>query len=215
MICVILNHNGHYVLKKAIESVMNQSRPADKVVVLDNKSVDESWRIARMVGIDVVHADNQYQFISGLNDSFSLFDGQIFFMSNDMVLDREFIQRIYNTPYDITWPSSFDEKGVEYEPRKKAIMTGAFMMHSDVFKTIGEFDTNLAPAYYEDLDYSIRAKKLGFTMGKCKEARLTHQASHSFSKVYKKKEIGALCRRNLWYLIKKHGLIRVIQFLYT
>lgn len=215
MLVVILNYNGHYVLKQAIESVMNQSLPAEKIVVLDNKSVDESWRIARIAGLEVVHCDNRYQFISGLNDAFSMFYTDIFFMSNDMVLDKDCLHHLSRSPFDITWPSSFDKNGKEYESNKKTIMTGAFKMSRFVFDTIGKFDTNLAPAYYEDLDYSIRAKALGFSMGKCKEARLTHQASHSFSKVYNKKAIGALCRRNLWYLIKKHGLIRVIQFLYT
>jgi len=216
LLVVILNWNGKDVLRQAIESVKAQTLQPDKIIVVDNASTDGSDQIAKDMGVEVVYADNKHQFITGLNTAFSLEEGLIFFMSNDMVLSRACLQNMRFGGWKvISWPRTVDSNGIEFERDKKSIMTGCFMMDRRAFDVIGDFDINLTPAYYEDVDYSIRAKELGFYLSKEKDALVKHQASHSFSKVYNKKTIGKLCRRNLWYLIKKHGLIRVIQTLCT
>lgn len=211
----VLNYNGKEVLERCLLSIKAQTKQPDEIIVIDNASTDESWKISDKFGIRVVHADNEHKFITGLNVAFSLVKDICFFISNDVFLDSRCIEHLLEEESQIVWPRFFSENGKEFEKGKRSIMTAAFMMRKETFRMIGKFDTNLAPAYYEDLDYSIRSKKLGITLTQCKFAFCSHHASHSFSKSYHKKAISKICRKNLWYLIKKHGLIRVSHFLYN
>ena len=216
---VILNYNGREFLKRSIESVQTQTIKPDNFVVIDNSSTDNSWRIAKDMGVEVCPANNEHQFITGLNAAFSLFSfGHTLFMSNDIFLEEECLADLLSSPYDITWPHCYDENtGFELERGKKTIMTAAFMMKVTTFQKIGPFDTKLAPAYMEDWDYSIRARKLGFTLGQSKMGTATHLVSGTFSKAYKKSEISEFCKDHRIYVIKKHyrGIKREVMLAFT
>ena len=82
------------------------------------------------------------------------------------------------------------------------------MMQKSTFDFVGKFDENLAPAYWEDVDYTIRAHRLGFKTKKG-VGRAIHYANWSFSKVYSKKQMSNWCRRNAFYIFRKHFLNRV------
>ena len=82
--------------------------------------------------------------------------------------------------------------------------TTCFLSSWDTLSKIGEFDTNFSPAYYEDVDYSIRARKKGVKLIVAKDAIAYHRANFSFSKVMKKREISDVCSKNRQYLINKH-----------
>ena len=77
-------------------------------------------------------------------------------------------------------------------------------MSKSTFRTVGEFDVKFAPAYYEDMDYSFRAKAKKFNLRVLELAKVRHIGSYSFSKVKSKKEISKLCRDHRRYFINKN-----------
>lgn len=62
------------------------------------------------------------------------------------------------------------------------VVTGAcFMTTRDLWNKLGGFDKVFSPGYFEDTDFCLRAKELGFSTVYCGEALLYHYQSKSFS----------------------------------
>lgn len=61
------------------------------------------------------------------------------------------------------------------------VVTGAcFMTTKDLWDKLGGFDKIFSPGYFEDSDYCLRAKELGYSTIYCGEAVLYHFQSRSF-----------------------------------
>lgn len=204
----ILNYNGKDIIGRAVDSVLKQSHKPDEIIVVDNQSTDESWKIIEKDVSRVIHADNQHKFITGLNTVFKqASEDVIMFMENDVVLHRDCIREMILPHNRIVSPAFYHpvtgkKFAVEWY---SGFLSACFMMSKSTFEFIGDFDTNLAPAYWEDVDYSIRARRMGF---ECRKdvGRAIHYANWSFSKVFTKPQMSGWCRRNAWYVLKKHYL---------
>ncbi|MBS3064850.1 MAG: glycosyltransferase family 2 protein, partial [DPANN group archaeon] len=62
------------------------------------------------------------------------------------------------------------------------VITGAcFLTSRDLWNKLGGFDKIYSPGYFEDTDYCLRAKELGYSTIYCGEAILYHYQSKSFS----------------------------------
>ena len=62
------------------------------------------------------------------------------------------------------------------------VCTGAcFMTPRDLWNKLGGFDKIYSPGYFEDTDYCLRAKELGYSTIYCGEAVLHHYQSKSFT----------------------------------
>lgn len=213
----ILNYNGKDIVQKSVDSVLKQSHKPDEILLIDNNSTDDSWKLVEKDVTRVVHADNKYQFITGLNTSFEeAKDGLVMFMENDIFLDKSCLHDMVlgrHWDWDIVSPDFLDSNFHKYKIEWYAgFLSACFMMEKSTFQKIGKFDEKLAPAYWEDVDYSIRARKLGFKTKKG-VGKAIHYANWSFSKVYTKKQMSGWCRRNAWYIARKHYINHVFQFL--
>jgi O-antigen biosynthesis protein len=85
--------------------------------------------------------------------------------------------RVDHAGAKLTRPSAFGEHLTEVgrEPRSVEYVTGAAMaIRRGVFDRIGMFDEGFYPAYYEECDFSFRAREHGFEIGYVPAARLTH-----------------------------------------
>jgi len=222
----VLNYNGNDSLRASIQSVLDQTHKPDRFVVIDNNSSDGSRQIAVDMGVEVVDADNRHKFITGLNKASDLNKDKLFFMQNDVVLDkfclseitgaiegkyRFFIQpiivdvegKIDNAGMDYKWPGYGERrksawfKGYVYEPCG-LVTTICFMTDLKPF-----WDTQFSPAYYEDIDMYLRTKALA-SHWICPRAKAIHRGNHTFSQSYKKLEISRICRKNRKKLIRKH-----------
>jgi len=62
------------------------------------------------------------------------------------------------------------------------VISGAcFMVSRDLWNKLGGFDKIYSPGYWEDTDFCLRAKELGYTNICCSEGVLRHYQSKSFS----------------------------------
>jgi len=212
----ILNYNGKGIIERAVDSVLNQSFKPTEILVIDNGSTDDSWKLVEKHVTRVVHADNKFKFITGLNVAFEEASQPVVtFMENDIILHEDCLGEMYQSDYNIVSPKFFDKDGGKYKVEWYAgFLSACFTMNKSTYEAIGKFDEKLAPAYWEDVDYSIRAKRMGYS---CKKdvGSAIHYANWSFSKVFTKKQMGSWCKRNAWYIAQKHYLSRAFPFLYT
>ena len=82
-------------------------------------------------------------------------------------------------------------------------------MRKATYEQLGGLDEQFGPGYYEDTDFSIRAKQRGLTMIFTEDVFIYHRAGKSFSKMGKK-FVKKLMRENKEKLIKKHsGIIKL------
>lgn len=235
----VLNYNGAGILRRCLDSVQAQSHQPDKVYVIDNDSTDDSWRIAKDYGYEVIHTDNKHRLITGLNKAHGLTEDWLFFMSNDVVLRKHCIERmmaktplwcisqpvfydqygeIDNAGMDIRWPGLGMGRRTHWWKNEGATYCGmvsdiAFLVNRLVIDKVGMYDTLFSPGYYEDVDWAIRSKYEGVGHVLIPDARAIHHANYSYSKVMDKAALSKLCRENRKKLIRKHyrGLNRLLR----
>lgn len=228
----ILNWNGAEYLEECLKSIPS-SIEAERILV-DNASTDDSWKIAERYGFRVVHANNEHKFITGINTAITESKGDyILFSQADVVFMPECIERLYklahsdiivqpmflrdglidNAGMKIVWPGYGVGEMVAEPHRTEVCTTITFLAPRRLYEIIGLYDTNLSPAYYEDVDWAIRAKAFKITHYVNSYALVKHRHNASFSKEYDKLAISEICRKNRRYLIKKHyrGLDRLLR----
>lgn len=214
-------------LRESIQSVLNQTLHPDRVIVIDNSSTDNSREIALEMGVQVVDADNKHKFITGLNTAVILNQDLLFFMQNDVVLDKDCLKTmVQNSPhYDrfIAQPviyqpdGEIDNAGMDYfwpgfgKRRNEKWWNGEKFQRCGLVSTICfltnnkfiEYDTLFSPAYYEDLDFYLRTRKT-FRHVLMTGAKAVHRGNHTFSQTLKKREISKICHQHRIKLVKKH-----------
>ena len=93
-------------------------------------------------------------------------------------------------------------------PRERLILTGAaffcVMMRKQVWKDVGELDENYGIGFFEDDDYSMRARKMGYLLACAEDVFVHHHLSASFNTMAddRRKE---LFERNKKYFESKWG----------
>ena len=240
---VVLNYNGKEFLPRCLDAVFSQGLPSDReVLLIDNSSTDKSEVEAHNTfPIDsLIRGDNKHQFITGLNLAFKHAKYEnVLFVTNDVIMQPWSIHKLYSliikVPKSLIQPVFYTEAkkiqnaGMEYHwpgyglaetfvsdgpyYSTDIVTTTAFIMNKSAFKEIGPFDVNFAPGGYEDVDYSLRAKALGYERLVAGSAIATHLTSKSFTPVYGKRGISDICYKNRTYLIDKYysGLDRWLR----
>ena len=79
----------------------------------------------------------------------------------------------------------------------------AVALKREVYEAIGGLDEKFGRGYYEDFDYSLRAKNAGFDLAVAEDAFIYHQGSASFGSV--SKTMKALIAANKRRVIERHG----------
>ena len=224
---VVLNHNGKAVLSRCLAAARRSLPSGAELVVVDNGSTDGSGSAATTFGARLVRANNEHQFITGLNTAFTATDRKwVLFLQNDVLLRPETIANLsesasifrVNQPLLLNEDGTVNHAGVKYvwpgvglglgygqssNPLPHLIpvfSTACFLMHRSVYDHVGPFDIHLAPAYYEDVDYSLRWGE-SYLVPK---AIATHLSTFTFHRTHSKAQLAAICQRNRRYVVRKH-----------
>ena len=238
-ICV-LTHNGRQVLKRCLDALFLARPEGTRLTVIDNGSTDGAGSVGLEYGATVIYADNQHGFLTGLNAAFSTASTPwVCFLQNDVLVRPDTFLPFFRTvfkPDGVTqlhlqnedgsvnhiggqyvWP------GVGLGNRRLCpdyrflpvdlFATAAFVMSAHTYRVVGAFDTALAPAYYEDVDYSLRLEQHGIGRYVARDAIATHLSTYTFHQTHTKLQLSALCRRNRRAVVQKHftGLNRMAR----
>jgi len=84
----------------------------------------------------------------------------------------------------------------------------AFMIDQETFETVGDFDENFDPIYFEDNDYTYRMKLAGIDYAGLTEAAYYHYGSQTHKELAREEgaaERAALYEKNHAYFVRKWG----------
>ncbi len=84
---------------------------------------------------------------------------------------------------------------------------GSALFNKEKWLELGGFDERFAPAYWEDIDLSYRAKLKDWQVLFEKNAVVFHQHESTHQQVFTQKEISKISWKHAAYFVKKHGTI--------
>ena len=237
---VVLTHNGRDVLKRCLDALFLARPDGAQLTVIDNGSTDGAGSIGLEYGVTVIYADNQHGFITGLNAAFQTASTPwVCFLQNDVLVRPDTFDPFFSKDFPANgvtqlhlqnqdgsvnhvggqyiWP------GVGTGNRRLCpdyaflpvdlFATAAFVMSTHTYQVVRAFDTALAPAYYEDVDYSLRLAQHGIPRYVARDAIATHLSTYTFHRTHTKPQLSALCRKNRRYVVEKHftGMNRMVR----
>lgn len=211
---VTVNYNNPLSTIACINSFSKNKLTNDYVYyIVNNGCTDDSKTVIsqKLKDAIVLNSPTNLGFAGGCNLGIKKAskDGcsHILLINNDAEIASEnFFDKLLLSPYDISSAViitvSRDKKQSDYggmvdwafgrnthrsSQGKIDYVSGAcFFAKSEVFKKVGKFDERFF-LYYEDADYCLRAKKLGYTVGVVPDINIRHQLSASTNRLgYKK-----------------------------
>jgi hypothetical protein len=189
---LILNYNGAELLKKCLPSLINDANipnTGNEVVIIDNKSTDDSKKIVLNEFPEVKWFEaSANRFLISYNEYLKICKHPyVFLLNNDVILRKGCVNTLLNkfddqsvfsvapfvlNPGDIPengrtklyWSSGrFFYKVVDYKTGLTATAsTAAGMYDREKLVSMGGFDDLLFPMYGEEMDLTIRAYRRGW-----------------------------------------------------
>lgn len=204
---VVLNYNGVRLLPECLEAISAQRWPDARceVLVVDNGSTSppsaaELWDLH---GARLVSFPDNLGNIGGTNRCYASANGEyVLFLANDVRLRPEAVSALWDhrTIDDISQPvlwqpdGRIDNVGIKwcwpgYGARVRvlgrpvdAFANTCHLMKKTTWATVGGFDASLGISH-EDVDFSLKARAYGYTIGYCPDAHATHLMGQTIGKV--------------------------------
>ena len=168
---LIVTHNCIALTHHCVKSVEKQSI-STTISIIDNGSTDgtREWLLESpyeyLIRIGNKGVSSAWNI--GLTELFKAGAEHVLVVNNDTVLPPWFYQRLvdFDTAF-VTGVSVGSMEEIATEPQPTTMMNGpdfsAFLIKKAVFNEVGQFDEEMV-MYCQDLDYHIRAHRIGFTL---------------------------------------------------
>lgn len=200
---IILNYNGRNTVRRCLDSVYKCDYPNLEVVLVDNNSSDGSFEYIkkRFSKVHFIKNSENLGFSAGNNVGikFALerMAQYVFLLNNDAWIQEDTISKLVqfskhypsagiisplilkedNKPWfsggRIDWMRMRTVHNDNNQMHNDYITGCAMLVKKEVFGKIGLFDEDYF-LYYEDADFSLRAKKAGFEVKVCKDCAVHH-----------------------------------------
>ena len=236
---VILTYNRPELVPDAVAAAQEQQ--VDDVVVLSNGGNDP--HLSKRLNVRVYErGTNQDQLIGGLNAAFQAAQYPwVLFQSDDVRLDPDCVSQLFKAVWKYDTQAVYQP--VLYDPQGRVnhagmayvwpglglgyrrpvhptapypvpcFTSGCFLMHRDTFNLVGLWDTQFAPAYYEDVDYSLRCHQAGIPTYVVPKAQATHLSTATFTSLYAQAKLSQFCQQHARRVVRKHyrGVDRALR----
>lgn len=239
---IILNYNGKHLLKIILDSIKKQNfKGRFEVIVVDNNSIDGSQDFLRKNYPYVKVVQNKQNLgTSGINSGLPYCNGKyIFYLNNDIELEKNCLKILYGTiesdssigivtPRFINfynrnvvsggyWISRSFYAGHYLEGKNKSIKevpyAGVFLFRKEIINKLGYlFDPDYF-IYSEDLDFSLRARLLGYKIIFVPDAVIYHMHAATIGKQKSHKSVYFLERNLLSTFFKVLSLKSILLLL--
>lgn len=223
---------------------LNYRQEKLKIVVVDNKTPGNISKVVKKKFPDVKVIINRKNlgFASAINQILTREKGDYFFVTNDdIVMEKESLKILANymenTPdVGISGGKQLTSKSKEflagardfsfftgrqsnYEGKDKPILCAqvdgcCMLISKKVVAKIGLFDRKFFPAYGEDLDYCVRAKKAGFKIAYHPKAVFLHEYAATISALQLKEIYYIGFKNKLRFIIKHANFLQLFSFFF-
>jgi GT2 family glycosyltransferase len=237
---VILTYESREPLREALASAFNQTYAEVEVVVVDNASTDGTVEMVRRDfprAILIQNPDNAGTAAINLGIERALRDGceSVVLVDSDAILDGDALTKLAGVldshpKVGVAGPSCYENDYfgaspvVSVDPRSGLLRTvkyvketsetdciGIAMIRKQVFQKIGMIDPAFF-AYYQDTDFSLRARRHGFGIVIVPETKFHHLGAFGTGKVCGLR--GFISFRNRALLIRKNFSSRNFLWFY-
>ena len=182
---VVVCHNNFKLTTKCIDRIKNASAEAE-IILVDNNSNDETQGWAEKQD-QIVYLRNQMNLgcAIGRNQGAKWATRDyILFLDNDQFIGEGYIECLLDLDVDIAGCEHWKVGGDGITHRQvNDVMTnmsyvgsGGMLIRTEVFHELGGYDERYAPAWYEDVDFSFRAKEAGYSIAILLKADIEHFA---------------------------------------
>ena len=200
----VLTYNGESLLPDCLNSIWAQDIPCswELLIVDDHSTTPPQLLLPHRL---VVHDRNKGN-IAGTNTCFREAEGEwVLFVANDVRFHHDAVAHLWDHRHvhDISQPVlqqpdyEIDNVGLRWvwpgygmRVRRPGAKTDAFantcvLMKKTTWWAVGGMHEGLGISH-EDVDFSLRAKAMGYTIGHCPKAWATHLMGQTIGKVVKK-----------------------------
>ena len=175
----IVTYNRRVIAQECIESILKHKKGNEDIVIVDNASTD--GLLAWLVGIsdrpDISLIKNKENTgcVLARNQAMRSARGRyLLTLDSDQIIsaDTTHLMRLENA--DIVGSEAWDitRSGVAAQVGINSLSfdyigAGGMMLQKRIAEGLNYFDEQFAPAYYEDPDFCMRARKRGYTLKAC------------------------------------------------
>lgn len=192
--------NGEKFIKQNIDSLLNQTRAFDEIIVVDDGSEDRTAEIAKKLPVKVIELGDNKGRSFARNFGFEKSNSEIvFFVEADAIYDKKFLeaclkhfdnekvagvigkQEVWNVNENVWTKCKQAEREANFENYKPF---SVWMYRRGLVEKAGGFDTALN--FGEDVNLSQKIKKMGFELVYEPKALWFHMEPKSFIKILKR-----------------------------
>lgn len=202
---IIVTKNQIHYTRQCIESIFAHVRCPFHLILIDNASTDGTRqyyedlkkRASGSVQVTVVFNESNVGYVLGVNQGLRLSKSPYVVLSNnDVVVYPDAVEELIRVAdskpgFGLINPNSNEFGFPKYDEKKLTKLKGAYrerchisgffvLIKRAVIEKIGEYDSIYSPGYFEEMDYSERAKRAGFLPMVACGAYVHHYGSRSF-----------------------------------
>jgi len=229
---VVPSWRGRAHVESLLESLAQQTRPAERILIVDGGSADGTAEVARRAGADFIDLGQNRGFAFAVNHGIAQSDApRIAVLNNDLRLAPDWLEKIgeAGAPYavgkvfawdsqitiDATW-DLLSESGIPMraghgksdssfwnQPRSIPLAPWtAILIRRDYWLATGGLDETFE-SYLEDVDIGMRGLKLGYRGQYLPDAVAWHRGSSTLGAWHPRQV--RLSSRNQLRLVARHG----------
>ncbi len=181
-----------------------------ELIVIDNNSPFRSAEIETIADIYIRNTTNKgngYAWSQGANAATGKY---ILFSDNDVEFSENWykplIKELENKKTGVVVPLTWNYRDQDtYNPQ----LSGFFwMIRTELFDEIGDFDPVFGIANFEDSDYFKRVQNKGYEIVCCSKSKIKHFSRATCDRV---PEVQQVYKRNETYYFNKHGVLPMLD----
>lgn len=228
MSLVLISYNRKDDVKKGLESILEQTRKPDEIIVVDNNSTDGTIEMVRKkfpkVRLIILPENKGLCFAAnvGFKNSKGKYVGIV---ESDMTLSKNWVEEVIKEfernpkagivcPYFLHW-SKYGWVDCEFEtPDDYLFMTnGCFAIRKDIIEEAGQtlYDSDYF-LYAQEEEITARVFNLGYGIKRLRTAITFHKPNTSKARINWKVWYSYSMRNNLWNLWTFYSLSNVLIF---
>jgi len=191
--------------KRLVESIRRYVQIPHKIVFVNNGSEDgtreylDALAAANPRKVEVIHNKVNLGFVTAMNQGFERCEGHFLWLNNDVEFLRPgtlemLVDNLESNPQigaigpvsDGVMGPQIIYQGIKYpEFHKARFLIGFFLLvREDVWRKVGPLDPQFNNLGNDDLDYSIRIRKEGYSLGILRTAFVHHAAGTSWNAMF-------------------------------
>jgi len=190
--CVVYKDNEE-ITKECVSRILKYRKYNNELVLVDNGSQNRNFLNALLKNqqsvVRIRNKKNEGCIIARNQAMKKARGGYLFTLDNDQYISAVSIHRLLNTEGDIVgvegWSMDKDALAFDIKENKGELAyvgAGGMLVKRKIAEEVKYFNETYSPAWFEDPDFCFKAKRKGFSIVYCKNAKIKHLQHQTINK---------------------------------